>query len=623
MATLYSLEPNSCQPPLTGPEETVIEWFDKRFDDSWSLIVRPHLNGLCPDIAMFHEWNGLGLFDVIGSARDLAAPEGGEHPLDRQKRMRDTAGSLLSPAFAGAVAENYGAAMRYLTCGIIDPARETKGIYASWTEKLASCGHLSDSGWPFYPISGGDALGPLRSRVYTRHDAGKTPLGQLQAEQFRSWLIPVPAGRMSLMMSPEQRVIAQSRPATGFRRIRGSAGSGKSQVLAARAAELAAQGKRVLVLSFNITAWHPLRDLAMQWPIDGNTNVHRITWLHFNAWCTDRIHEAGLASHLPQVYSKHHYETDIPRLCRTALARTGISYDAILVDEAHDFSAEWWDTALAALAPDGEAMLVADSTQNLFGNAWTDSSMTGSGFTERWIEAPFQTGHRMPPQLIPHVHRFIATFPSQLGSLAIRPAQRPALDRYSPFHTQWIHIGESGDLASVASATTLQAQEDATREGIDGREIVLLCQDRDMGRNVRDELIRKGIPVQHIFGDCWQEERRLKIAFSQDDPRMKASTVKSFRGWQARKVILLIDRADNDAAFREIYVGLTRVKAGERGASLTVISRPDTLLDFALGWPNFIDARPAAAKPEPRPDEGFAMIPDDFWEAGGVDDIPF
>ena len=56
-----------------------------------------------------------------------------------------------------------------------------------------------------------------------------------------------------------QSRFVHTRTKSGFRRIKGAAGSGKSVVLAAKACELAQQGKRVLLLSFNITQKLPER----------------------------------------------------------------------------------------------------------------------------------------------------------------------------------------------------------------------------------------------------------------------------------------------------------------------------------------------------------------------------
>jgi hypothetical protein len=85
------------------------------------------------------------------------------------------------------------------------------------------------------------------------------------ADDLRSWLIEpdhAVEGREKLPLDSNQRDLASTRTTSGYRRIRGPAGSGKSVVLAARAARLSNEGKRTLVVSYNITLLHYLRDLC-------------------------------------------------------------------------------------------------------------------------------------------------------------------------------------------------------------------------------------------------------------------------------------------------------------------------------------------------------------------------
>ena len=64
------------------------------------------------------------------------------------------------------------------------------------------------------------------------------------------------------LLSDGARNIEANRSNARIRRVRGSAGCGKSFGLAARAARLASEGKSVLVLSYNATLAHYLRALV-------------------------------------------------------------------------------------------------------------------------------------------------------------------------------------------------------------------------------------------------------------------------------------------------------------------------------------------------------------------------
>ena len=70
--------------------------------------------------------------------------------------------------------------------------------------------------------------------------------------------------REPLKLNSQQEKFVNTRTNSGYRRIKGSAGSGKTVVLAAKAAKLF-EGKKVLVITFNITLLHYIQDLAVRW----------------------------------------------------------------------------------------------------------------------------------------------------------------------------------------------------------------------------------------------------------------------------------------------------------------------------------------------------------------------
>ena len=70
------------------------------------------------------------------------------------------------------------------------------------------------------------------------------------AKEIRSWVSSSEFDTEQtrfVRLNNVQSEIVHGRTKTGYRRIKGSAGSGKSVVLAAKASELARQDKRVLV----------------------------------------------------------------------------------------------------------------------------------------------------------------------------------------------------------------------------------------------------------------------------------------------------------------------------------------------------------------------------------------
>ena len=113
-------------------------------------------------------------------------------------------------------------------------------------------------------------------------------------DKIKFWLKP-PYHSMEqgtpIHLSPEQKRHIDPTP-HNHQRLRGVAGSGKSLVVAQRAANLAAQGKKVLVVSYNITLWHYLRDMISR--VRVGFDWYQIEFTHFHIFCKDFLNENGL-----------------------------------------------------------------------------------------------------------------------------------------------------------------------------------------------------------------------------------------------------------------------------------------------------------------------------------------
>lgn len=157
--------------------------------------------------------------------------------------------------------------------------------------------------------------------------------------------------------------------------------------------------KDVLVVTYNITLWHHLRDLAVRYQEPGKTINKHITWLHFHQWCKQLICvEAGLVDKYNMLWRGRSdidaiLETEMVNLVNEALnllGETVSKYDAILVDEGQDYNPYWWKTLGRVLKSNGEMLLFADKTQDMYERAknWTEDGMKdvikGVGFRGPW-----------------------------------------------------------------------------------------------------------------------------------------------------------------------------------------------------------------------------------------------
>ncbi|WP_345195558.1 hypothetical protein, partial [Kistimonas scapharcae] len=146
-----------------------------------------------------------------------------------------------------------------------------------------------DSQKTYFPVIGMDTLTKGNIQTLTgriTHASGSFMTDEL-AEDLRLWLYEPrhkADQRKPIILDAIQEKLATSRTKSGYRRIRGPAGSGKSLILAARAANLLREGKTILVVTFNITLCNYLRDLTARYAQDIPAIQKKITFLNYHSW---------------------------------------------------------------------------------------------------------------------------------------------------------------------------------------------------------------------------------------------------------------------------------------------------------------------------------------------------
>jgi hypothetical protein len=612
-------ELHSLRTPLTTGELQVLEFFDRYLPEGWEIYVQPHLNGLRPDFVLLHPRLGIAVFEVKDWNLDampyfVRATNGGpalwsrdqqgkefrhrDNPVEKVVRYKQEILDLYCPKL-GLLVKNHAHALSVITAGVIMTEASTDRVMDLFQPFLDHLG-LTGSKAKYHPVVGRDALanGDLNAvfpSAKLRRSRYMTPAF---ADDLRSWLRePDHAAeqRTPLPLTPKQKEIATTRTQTGYRRVKGAAGAGKSLALAARAAHLAGEGKEVLVVTFNITLWHYLRDLAVRYdhPSPPVPNfMQNITWLHFHEWCRRVCQEAGLDRDYKRLFQgvdHNHdnlFEVEIPALVERALdeAIEHIScYDAILVDEGQDFNLTWWNLLRQVRREGGEMLLVADATQDLYRQAcrWTDEQMRGAGFTGPWFQ--LEESYRFPPGLIPYLRRFAETFLS--GSDIDLPSEVQGDLFEQPLTLRWLQVQEQDAVdACVQAVCDLVSNS----PNIAWADITLLVATHEMGMRCVDKLAEKNIHVCHVFAEDHQSQKRLKMQFWMGDPQLKAATVHSFKGWETRALVVHISKATTANDLVETYVALSRLRRSEKGSFLTVVCSAPELADYGRTWPEFI-----------------------------------
>jgi hypothetical protein len=154
--------------------------------------------------------------------------------------------------------------------------------------------------------------------------------------------------------------------------VNGVAGSGKTLLALEFAISLARQGNRVLFLCYNryLSAW--LAEQGSQRLSDDLPARDRLRISHFHAFALRLAKEAGVEVEDPGEAGTRFWEEEVPLILEQALdvlreAGRPEVYDAIVVDEAQDFSRDWWVSvqSLSKDGPEGRLYAFQDLKQSL------------------------------------------------------------------------------------------------------------------------------------------------------------------------------------------------------------------------------------------------------------------
>jgi hypothetical protein len=169
------------------------------------------------------------------------------------------------------------------------------------------------------------------------------------------------------VMDLQQEQLARSL-GDGHRVIHGVAGSGKTMILGYRAEYLAqastASSKPILILCFNEPLGVKLHSVMQAKGLGGRVHVR-----HFHKWCRDQLVTYGQA--IPQ-QGPRLFDEMVGNVIR-GVDRKKIpsgQYQAVMLDEGHDFAPEWLRLVTQMVDPTTNSLLVLyDDAQSIYERA--------------------------------------------------------------------------------------------------------------------------------------------------------------------------------------------------------------------------------------------------------------
>jgi superfamily I DNA/RNA helicase len=254
-------------------------------------------------------------------------------------------------------------------------------------------------------LTGDDLDGTLASRLHALVPVdGRATTTDVDA--VRAAIYPALTlrwGSKAVVLDPDQDRLARL-PDLGHYVVEGPAGSGKTLTLMARAKYLRERHPnwRILVLTFNRIAADLMRQALVP---DLKLEV-----AHFHNWCWRLLERAGveIPRMAPAPERSVYWNQVVPQLMLQSFKANQLPqarFDAILIDDGHDFSRSWYNVVLQSMnARPGSLFIVRDPRE------------MSADHVQQWRDIGVQvsqayrltTNYRMPHQIFAATQALIA-----------------------------------------------------------------------------------------------------------------------------------------------------------------------------------------------------------------------
>ncbi|GAB2884732.1 nuclease-related domain-containing DEAD/DEAH box helicase [Uliginosibacterium flavum] len=352
------------------------------------------------------------------------------------------------------------------------------------------------------------------------------------------------------VMDLQQEQLARSL-GDGHRVIHGVAGSGKTLILGYRAEYLArAATKPILILCYNKT----LAARLEQW-MHARGVGDKVVVRNFHSWC-----RAQLIAYNVDLPGKE-ADTDafmaaMVQAVIDASTRGQIpagQYEAVLVDEGHDFRPEWLRLIVQMVDPRSNALLILyDDAQSIYdAGKKRNFSFKSAGVQAQGRTTILKVNYRNTQEVLKLAMQFAA------ACLAPSDADEDGVPRLAP-----LSAGRHGDAPLVIKLPTLEEEgawiarhlTEAHQAGTAWRDMAVLYRHYDPTcKTVRAQLRKLGIPV------TWKDD----IRFNAEQDTVRLMPFHSSKGLEFPLVVipgagtLAGMEAEEDEA-RLLYVAMTR-----------------------------------------------------------------
>ena len=355
------------------------------------------------------------------------------------------------------------------------------------------------------------------------------------------------------VMDMQQEQLARNL-GSGHRVIHGVAGSGKTLILAYRCQYLAMKStKPILVMCFNVTLAAKLRAMMVSKGLGDKVQA-----VHFHDWCAEQLRQHGIAV---MAGEDKIFERQVATVLQ-AVADGRIpkeQYGAILIDEGHDFAAEWLQVLTQMLDREEESLLLLyDDAQSIYRRGGLDFSLSSVGIKAQGRTSVLRLNYRNSCEILAFAAAFASGYwqNQELQDEDHIPVIAPEAAGISGPEPM-VYACEDFVAEADKAAKCIQSWQ---KKGLALNKIAILAYTKEQAKQVSKILSEQGINAQLLL------DGRSKKAYQPEDNSVAIMTLHSSKGLEFSHVVVMgvgqmgkvTDRVNDDA--RVLYVGLTRAQ---------------------------------------------------------------
>ncbi|MCX0388275.1 NERD domain-containing protein [Clostridium perfringens] len=385
--------------------------------------------------------------------------------------------------------------------------------------------------------------------------------------------------KQPIKLTYEQEKLAKLQK-NSIRRWSGVAGAGKSLSLAQKAVNALKEGHRVLILTYNITLRHYLRDLCSQQFGPGSYSGERkklrsdLTICHFHDFL--KIVMAQFEIEVENDEDNKFTERWINRInscIKIKGIKSYLKYDYILIDEGQDFESEWIRFLKKFFTEVGEIFIVYDKAQDLYDHGvWIEDSNEIKNIGFKGEPGNLKISMRMPEKMIYLVQDIRNEFNISAEKIIPNVNSQQSLIEI----TKWINCSP---INLTEKLDQIENQVDFLRGNNNSLEdITIITTNEDTGVEIVKRFESRGIKTSHVYDmekEGNQARRRMeKWKFQGGTGRLKICSYHSYKGWETPNIILVLDspstKYEEEVIFKReykeknifdaIFISMSRVK---------------------------------------------------------------